>query len=405
MLDVGALSAGPLPPIGNLLLHLIYGFTLGQLYDASADAPAVGDDLVYDEPLERDAVEHSEDFGAAGILAGAIVGAAVGVGMAIVLPPTLPNVDFGGWEIALAVGGILAGGAVGGIVGSFAGLPHDADRSGRACRGRWIRSTTRCCRSCCRRSCCSWSAAIVVTMGTGLLQLGKTMIQIGPIEIAQAVVAAIIGIFAIGFGALLALDARRISRRRLRAATPSPTPTTEVDWRPRTRADGWRFDHELGLPQALAFGAHAHQAIDGEARATIRMATTISSGQWVAAIQITVSRVWRVDQQQDGEPDLEGDQRDRHGPERALCDSMGVLHAVYQSARASSARSLSSGKPLMRRVLLAALLAVICWPARRPPLPSPGSLRPLRTAPRSSASSSGSPWSWRRSSSSWSKAC
>src|SRR6266567_5067189 len=123
MLD-WALSAGPLVPIGNLVLHMIYGFTLGQLYDASADEPAVAHDLTYEEPLQRMAVEHSEDFGAAGILAGGVIGAAVGIFMAVVLPPTLPSVDFGGWSVALAVGGILAGGAVGGIVGSFAGLPQ-----------------------------------------------------------------------------------------------------------------------------------------------------------------------------------------------------------------------------------------------------------------------------------------
>src|SRR6266508_237168 len=84
-----ALSAGPLVPIGNLVLHLIYGFTLGQLYDASADAPALGADLVYDEPLERAAVEHSEDFGAAGILAGCVVGAAIVAMLDVVLPPAL----------------------------------------------------------------------------------------------------------------------------------------------------------------------------------------------------------------------------------------------------------------------------------------------------------------------------
>ena len=39
-------------------------------------------------------------------------------------------------------------------------------------------------------------------MGTGLLRMGKSMIQIGPIEIAQAVVAAVFGIFVIGSGAL-----------------------------------------------------------------------------------------------------------------------------------------------------------------------------------------------------------
>src|SRR6202165_77321 len=68
-------SAGPLVPVGNLVLHLIYGFTLGQLYDASADAPALGADVAYDEPLERLAVEHSEDFGAAGIVLGGVAGA------------------------------------------------------------------------------------------------------------------------------------------------------------------------------------------------------------------------------------------------------------------------------------------------------------------------------------------
>src|SRR5438067_3473374 len=123
MLD-WALSAGPLVPLGNLILHLIYGFTLGQLYDASADESAIGADLAYEEPLQAAAVAHSEDFGAAGIVVGAIVGALVGVGLAIVLPPIVPNVDFGGWQAALAVGGILAGGEVGVIVGSFAGLPQ-----------------------------------------------------------------------------------------------------------------------------------------------------------------------------------------------------------------------------------------------------------------------------------------
>src|SRR5438105_807904 len=123
MLD-WALSAGPLVPIGNLFLHLIYGFVLGQLYDSSADEPNVGSDLEHEQTVQRMAVAHSEDFGAAGIVVGAIVGALVGIGLAIVLPPILPNVDFGGWQAALAVGGILAGGAVGGIVGSFAGLPQ-----------------------------------------------------------------------------------------------------------------------------------------------------------------------------------------------------------------------------------------------------------------------------------------
>jgi hypothetical protein len=200
MLD-WALSAGPLVPVGNLILHLIYGFTLGQLYDASATEPALGADLAYDEPLGREAVEHSEDLGAAGILAGAVVGAAVGIMLAIVLPPILPNIDFGGWQLALAVGGILAGGAVGGIVGSFAGLPqaepepveeNDQDPFTHRVLPFLIPPFL-----------LVIIVAIIVTFGTALLQFGKTEIEIGPITIAASVIAAICGIIAIGLIALL----------------------------------------------------------------------------------------------------------------------------------------------------------------------------------------------------------
>ena len=200
MLD-WALSAGPLVPVGNLILHLIYGFTLGQLYDASADEPDLAADLTYREPLERLAVEHSEDFGAAGIVVGAIVGALVGIGLAVVLPPILPNVDFGGWSVALAVGGILAGGAVGSIVGSFAGLPQTAMEPAELAAGPdpfqhnvlpfLIPPTL-----------IVIIAAIISTLGTTLLQFGKDQFQIGPIVIGKAVIAALIGILLIGFGAL-----------------------------------------------------------------------------------------------------------------------------------------------------------------------------------------------------------
>src|SRR5579859_2097679 len=196
-----ALSAGPLVPLGNLLLHLIYGFTLGQLYDASADEPNLGADLSYEEPLQAVAVAHSQDFGAAGIVVGAIVGALVGVGLAIILPPVLPNVDFGGWQAALAVGGILAGGAVGGIVGSFAGLPQTPVDPAELAEGAdpfqykvlpfLIPPTL-----------IVIIAAIISTLGSALLQLGKSELEIGPIVIAKAVVAAVIGIFVIGLGAL-----------------------------------------------------------------------------------------------------------------------------------------------------------------------------------------------------------
>jgi hypothetical protein len=201
MLD-WALSAGPLVPVGNLVLHLIYGFTLGQLYDSSADTPDVAEDLSYQAPpMQRAAVAHSQDFGAAGIIVGAIIGALVGIVLAIILPPSLPNVDFGGWEAALAVGGLLAGGAVGGIVGSFAGLPQPGPDPAELAEGPdpfqyrvlpfLIPPTL-----------IAVLAIIVSTLGTTLLQFGKAEIEIGPVTITASVVAAIVGIMVIGFGAL-----------------------------------------------------------------------------------------------------------------------------------------------------------------------------------------------------------
>jgi hypothetical protein len=197
-----ALSAGPLVPLGNLILHLIYGFTLGQLYDVSADDPALGADLAYEEPLERRAVAHSEDFGAAGIVIGAVIGALVGIGLAVILPPVLPNVDFGGWEAALAVGGVLAGGAVGGIVGSFAGLPQTPPDPAELLGGPdpfqyrvlpFLLPPTL----------IVVIVAIISTLGTTLLQFGKSEVEIGPIQIGKAVIAAIVGIVVIGLGAYI----------------------------------------------------------------------------------------------------------------------------------------------------------------------------------------------------------
>ena len=45
-------------------------------------------------------------------------------------------------------------------------------------------------------------AAIITFFGSGLLQLGKSSFEIGPIVVAKAVVAAVVGIVVIRFGAL-----------------------------------------------------------------------------------------------------------------------------------------------------------------------------------------------------------
>jgi NhaP-type Na+/H+ or K+/H+ antiporter len=110
----------------------------------------------------------------------------------------------GGWSLALAVGGILAGGAVGGIVGSFAGLPQtppevaEVDDEGPLDLDPFDHNVLP---FLIPPFLILVIAAIIVTFGEGLLQLGKSQLQIGPIEIAAAVVAAVVGIFVIGLGA------------------------------------------------------------------------------------------------------------------------------------------------------------------------------------------------------------
>src|SRR5206468_4852805 len=197
-----ALSAGPLPVAGNFILHMVYGAVLGQLYDPSADEPALAQDVEHAEPLQQAAVAHSESFGAAGILTGAVVGACVGIGLAVVLRPDLPNVDLEGWSVALGVGGLLTGGAVGGVVGSFAGLPstppdpaevaHAPDPFDRKVLPFLIPPFL-----------VLIIGAVIVTLGSALLQMGKSTVQLGPIEVTTAVLAATAGIFIIGIAATI----------------------------------------------------------------------------------------------------------------------------------------------------------------------------------------------------------
>lgn len=105
------LDAGPLPVIGNLLLHLIYGATLGALYSVDLDAW-----------LDRTEEEHFAALDMQrdtmlGILAGAVIG---GIG-GIFLEGSFNGVIAGGFAI---LAGVLAGGAIGGVIGSFVCEDH-----------------------------------------------------------------------------------------------------------------------------------------------------------------------------------------------------------------------------------------------------------------------------------------
>ncbi len=201
-----ALGAGPLPIVGNLLMHLVYGGVLGQLYDPSASHPAVAADVAaHDDLLDRATAAQVETFEAAGIVVGAVIGACVGVALAVVLPPTLPAVDFGGWEVAMAVGGVLAGGAVGGVVGSFAGLPStpvdaqaEATVPGQDPFQHVILPFL------IPPFVAVIIAAIIVSMGTTLLRVAGATVSLPlGLELSGAVVAAVAGVVVIAVVALL----------------------------------------------------------------------------------------------------------------------------------------------------------------------------------------------------------
>jgi hypothetical protein len=77
-----AIGAGPLPALGNLILHLVYGATLGAVYGPLGDVPA--DELSMTAPTDSIAVvRHYENTSARGILLGSILGGIVGAAIAI----------------------------------------------------------------------------------------------------------------------------------------------------------------------------------------------------------------------------------------------------------------------------------------------------------------------------------
>ena len=108
-----ALGAGPLPIIGNLLLHAVYGATLGAVYGSA--------DSVWDRPEHQGDGEDlrvghlSEVAAARGMIAGLALGIVFGL-----LGAVLVQVGIGFNPLALVVAIALTGAAFGGFVGSFA---------------------------------------------------------------------------------------------------------------------------------------------------------------------------------------------------------------------------------------------------------------------------------------------
>ena len=113
-----SLGAGPLPALGNLLLHLAYGATLGTMYGPVGDIPA--DELSRTAPADDPRlVEHYEQTAARGIMVGALAGGMAGIAGAVSrngdLIMGVPPLVF--VPLTAAIGLIL-----GALWGSFVGL-------------------------------------------------------------------------------------------------------------------------------------------------------------------------------------------------------------------------------------------------------------------------------------------
>jgi hypothetical protein len=115
------LGAGPLPILGNLILHLIYGATLGALYGPLGDLPAdslsptgIADDFA--------TMRGIEGWMAKGVIVGLLVGLLVGLGLTLVVQPAGSSLIMGIPRDAVVLVGALLGAAFGAFVGSFAGL-------------------------------------------------------------------------------------------------------------------------------------------------------------------------------------------------------------------------------------------------------------------------------------------
>jgi hypothetical protein len=103
------IDAGILPVLGNLVLHLVYGVTLGVLY---AIDPATG---VGSSQRDLRANASGERTATFGLLIGAVVGLVGGW----LIGPTLDDLAS---HAVIAFAGALSGAAIGMLIGSFLGI-------------------------------------------------------------------------------------------------------------------------------------------------------------------------------------------------------------------------------------------------------------------------------------------
>lgn len=110
------IHAGPLPILGNLILHLIYGAVLGSVYAIDLEAWLDGSEADRNNAF-------AQQRGAA---LGTVVGLVVGLVVGWLVGPSLSDIGSRGLIVLI---GALTGGALGLAVGSLAGAEL-ADRNG-----------------------------------------------------------------------------------------------------------------------------------------------------------------------------------------------------------------------------------------------------------------------------------
>jgi hypothetical protein len=119
-----SLGAGPLPVLGNVLLHMVYGAILGLFYGPFGDRDA----STLQRPLATDgdrAGPSYEPVAALALLGGLILGGVIGL-VASVEVGRADSVIVGVSAGALVLWGALLGAVIGLFVGSFAGLGRTA---------------------------------------------------------------------------------------------------------------------------------------------------------------------------------------------------------------------------------------------------------------------------------------
>lgn len=109
-----SIGAGPLPVIGNLILHLVYGAILGAMFVLDGTMDRVGGDT----PQMNAQLRRAETGAAYGVILGALIGGGATLTGAFILGSSSVGL------VSAAVGGAVLGAAIGIVCGSMAMLTN-----------------------------------------------------------------------------------------------------------------------------------------------------------------------------------------------------------------------------------------------------------------------------------------